>query len=147
MTIPILSAWGKLQPLGRSAIRGVLSLALHGAASFLLWQGTRGEPSEVLPVDIPLALAAFLGIAVTYYFATNEEPGNRTMPAQQRVTRFVIRSTHAMGATGFLIYLLVAHEVTEFPTWWVTVYASILTFYFVELTTGVEGRSGQGPQQ
>ena len=48
--------------------------------------------------------------------------------------RILTRAIHAIGGgLVLLVVVLLAEDIFPVPKWWVAIYISILTFYFIEL--------------
>ena len=84
------------------------------------------------PADVPGWLTAIFALVITWYFATNEGGPDEDMPRWQGIMRSVVRSCHAIGG-GAVVAILFMREIPV-PNWWIAIYISILTFYFIELT-------------
>jgi hypothetical protein len=110
----------------RSLVRSVISLGGHGIAAYLMFRGSSAEPA-----DIPEWLTGVFALVITWYFATNERTGAEKLPRWQAVLRSLVRSAHAIGG-GAIVSILFIKDI-EIPQWWVAIYVSILTFYFIEL--------------
>lgn len=111
----------------RSTVRGVISLGGHSVAALLLFQTPPGQP-----VEAPEWLTGIFALVITWYFATRERGGREEqMPRWQSTARTFVRSVHAIG--GGVVLAVLFLKGVEIPNWWVGIYVSILTFYFIEL--------------
>ncbi len=118
----------------QSTVRTVLSLGGHAGAIAAIYYSTTKNGGEPL-FTVPDWLPAMFALVITWYFATNETTEGdtlpHTLPHWQVTVRGLVRACHALVGGAALAWLLTTgHEI---PKWWIAIYLSILTFYFIEL--------------
>ena len=115
----------EFQRVLQSLVRVGLSLGWHiGAFATFIWLGS----------DAPLWLPAIFALVITWYFATNEWRGQGRLPGWQLKLRSLVRALHAVGGgVGLALVFIYAPDGASIPDWWVAIYTSILTFYFIEM--------------
>ena len=116
------------QNVVQSAVRAILSLGGHSVAVYILFADSAIDADQV-----PEWLVGLFALVITWYFATGEGGGNRPLPHWQGLLRGSVRAIHVVGGGAVVAVLLLTDGVDAVPPWWVAVYVSILTFYFIEL--------------
>ena len=109
----------------QTLVRGVLSLGGHAVVAYILIWTPPGEE-----VEVPPWLVGIFALVITWYFATRER-GIEVMPRWQSLMRSFIRATHVVGGSALIVALFINDIII--PKWWIAIYVSILTFYFIEL--------------
>jgi hypothetical protein len=120
------------QRVTQSAVRAILSLGGHAGAIAAIYYSTTNNGGK--PVfEVPEWLPAMFALVITWYFATKEtaEGYRSPLPHWQATLRGLVRACHALVGGIALALLLIAGR--EIPKWWIAIYLSILTFYFIEL--------------
>ena len=120
------------QRILQSTVRAVLSLGGHAGAIAAIYYSTTNNRAKPT-FEVPEWLPAMFALVITWYFATKETAEGYTspLPHWQATLRALVRASHALLGGIALVGLLMAGR--EIPKWWIAIYLSILTFYFIEL--------------
>jgi hypothetical protein len=120
------------QRILQSTVRAVLSLGGHAGAIAAIYYSTANNGAKPT-FEVPEWLPAMFALVITWYFATKETPEGYTspLPHWQATLRALVRASHALFGGIALVLLLMAGR--QIPKWWIAIYLSILTFYFIEL--------------
>ena len=118
------------QRIIQSTVRTILSLGGHAGAIAAIYYSTTDNGGKPL-FTVPEWLPAMFALVITWYFATKETAEGDTLPHWQLTVRALVRACHALvGGVALALLLITGHEI---PKWWIAIYLSILTFYFIEL--------------